>query len=71
MFYTDGSKIRNSTGAGVFSEDCRMRIFDSLGNIPTVYRMELYAIVLCLEEIQKERIKYKNIYIESGVEITK
>ena len=65
VFYTDGSKIGSNTGAGVFREDGGIRIYDSLGGIPTVYQMELYAIVLCLEEIQKERIEYKNIYIIS------
>ena len=65
VFYTDGSKIGNNTGAGVLSKDGGMRIFDSLCGIPTVYQMELYAIVLCLKEIQKKRIEYKNIYIIS------
>ena len=68
VLYTYGSKIGNNTGAGVFGEHGSIQISDSLGRLPSEYQMELYAIFLCLEEIYKEKIENKNIYIISDSE---
>ena len=66
--YTDGSKIGNNTRARIFGEHDSIQISDSFQRLPNVYQMELYAIILCLEEIHKEKIENKNIHIISDSE---
>ena len=37
----------------------------SLGDFPTVYQMELYAIILCLERMKTKKIENKKMFIIS------
>ena len=61
MFYTDGSKIGNNTGAGVFSKDGGMRIFDRYPNC-------ISKGIQCHCIVSERNIKRKNIYIISDTQ---
>ena len=65
VYFTDGSKFNNNTGAGVYGEKGSFKISSSLGDFPTVYQMELYAIILCLERVKTKNIENKKIFIIS------
>ena len=45
--FTDGSKIREGTGAGVYGKSVGRRLSFSLGRYATVFHAEIYAILAC------------------------
>lgn len=47
VWYTDGSKLNNSTGAGVFCPMDETKEFYPLGEFSTVFQSEVYAILMC------------------------
>jgi hypothetical protein len=51
VWYTDGSKSDEGTGAGVYGCGTRMRLSFSLGQYMTLFQAELYAIKACTMEI--------------------
>jgi len=51
-WYTDGSKMREGTGAGVFGQSVGRRLSFSLGKYATVFQAEIYAILACAHEVQ-------------------
>lgn len=63
IWYTDGSKTDNGTGAGVFGP--RHKHSEALGLTPTVFQAETYAIVLCIIKCLERNYKHANIYIIS------
>ena len=48
IWFTDGSKIREGTGAGVYGQSMRRRLSFSVGRYVTVFQAEIYAILACV-----------------------
>ena len=63
IFYTDGSKMDNSTGAGLTGPGINM--FFPMGRWPTVFQAEIYAILECASVCLKRNYKHANICIFS------
>jgi len=53
-WYTDGSKMRDGTGAGVFGQLVGQRLSFSLGKYATVFQAEIYSILACAHEVQSQ-----------------
>ena len=61
VFYTDGSKMDNRTGAGVFGPGIRMSV--PMGGYPTVFQAEIYAILECTRVCLSRKYRYAKICI--------
>jgi len=53
-WYTDGSKMREGTGAGAFGQSVGRRLSFCLGKYATVFQAEIYAILACAHEVQSQ-----------------
>jgi ribonuclease HI len=51
-WFTDGSKMKEGTGAGVYGQLVKRRLSFSLGRYATVFQAEIYTILACVYEIQ-------------------
>lgn len=49
IWYTDGSKINEGTGSGVYGPNTRISV--SLGKSSTIFQAELEAIRMCVEHL--------------------
>ena len=65
IWYTDGFRMREGTGAGVFGQTVKRRLSFSLGRYTTVFQAEIYAILACVHEIQIQNRPEKYICIRS------
>jgi ribonuclease HI len=65
MWYTDGSKINEGTGAGVYGYGIRHELSFSLGKYTIVFQAEVYAIKACAVENPGRDYRSRNIYILS------
>jgi len=67
IWYTDGSKMKEGTGAEVFGQSVKRRLSFPLGRYTTVFQAEIYAILACVYEIQfQNRLeKYVSICSDS------
>ncbi|XP_055542747.1 uncharacterized protein LOC129728335 [Wyeomyia smithii] len=63
VFFTDGSKIGSKTGAGIFGSGVQISV--AMGNWPTVFQAEIYAIIECVNVCLKRNYKHANICIFS------
>ena len=63
IFYTDGSKMNNSTGAGITGPG--MNISIPMGRWPTVFQSEIYAIYECTRVCLVRKYRHANICIFS------
>jgi len=54
VWFTDGSRTAEGTGAGVYGESVNRRLSFSLGKHATVFQAEVYAILACVHEIETE-----------------
>jgi len=54
VWFIDGSKMREGTGAGVYGQSMGRRLSFSLGRYATVFQAEIYAILACAHEIQSQ-----------------
>jgi ribonuclease HI len=52
VWYTDGSKMREGTGAGVYGQSVKRRLSYPLGRYTAIFQAEIYAILACVYEIQ-------------------
>ena len=52
VWFTDGSRMKDGTVAGVHGQSVGRRFSISLGRSATVFRAEIYAILACAYEIQ-------------------
>jgi ribonuclease HI len=50
--FTDGSKMKEGTGPGVYGKSVKRRLSFSLGRYATVFQAEIYGILACVNEIQ-------------------
>jgi len=51
VWYTDGSKMRDGAGAGVYGQSVRWRLSFPLGRYTTIFQAEIYAILASAYEI--------------------
>jgi ribonuclease HI len=69
VWYTDGSRTAEGTGAGVYGQSVNRRLSIPLGKHATVFQAEVYAILACTHEIeaQDRPEKYVSICSDSQV----
>ena len=69
VWFTDKSKMREGTGAGVYGQSVGQRLSFSLGTYATVFQAEIYVILACACEIQSHNRleKYVSICSDSLV----
>jgi hypothetical protein len=54
IWYTDGSKTAEGTGAGVYGQSVNRRLSIPLGKYATVFQAEVYVILACVFEIETQ-----------------
>ena len=59
--FTDGSRMKEGTGAGVYGQSVGRRLSFSLGRYATVFQAEIYAILACVHEIQSQNRPQKYV----------
>jgi hypothetical protein len=69
IWYTDGSKMKEGTGAGVYGQSLKRRLSFPLGRYTTVFQAEIYAILACVYEIQLHIKSEKYISICSDSQV--
>jgi hypothetical protein len=69
IWFTDGSKIKEGTRAGVYGQSVGKGLSFSLGRYATVFQAEKYAILACVYEtqFQSRPEKYGSICSDSQV----
>jgi ribonuclease HI len=67
VWFTDGSKMKEGTRAGVHGQSVGRRFSFSRGRYATVFQSEIYAILACVHEIQSQNRpeKYASICFDS------
>ena len=67
VWYTDGSRTVEGTGAGVYGQSANRRLSIPLGKYATVFQAEVYAILACVHEIEAQDWpeKYVSICFDS------
>jgi len=65
-WYTDGSKMREGTRAGVFRQSVGRRFSFSLGKYTTVFQAEIYSILACAHEVQSQNRLERYVSISSN-----
>lgn len=63
VWFTDGSKSEEGSGAGIYGERPRLKISCALGKFATVFQTEVYAILVCAQENIRRRYSNRHIYI--------
>ena len=63
VWYTDGSKMKEGSGAGVYELSVKRRLGFSLSKHKTVFQAEIYAILDCVCEIQLQNRPQKYVSI--------
>ncbi|KAJ8958286.1 hypothetical protein NQ318_017432 [Aromia moschata] len=61
--FTDGSKIGDKAGAGVYGKTTMTKLSFALGSYASVFQEEIYAILACGMEIPKTSPKRRTIQI--------
>jgi hypothetical protein len=54
VWYTDGSRAVEGTGAVVYGQSVNRRLSIPLGKHATVFQAEVYAILACVSEIETQ-----------------
>ena len=54
VWYTDGSRTAEGTGAGVYGQSVNRRLSIPLGKHATVFQAEVYAILACVHETETQ-----------------
>jgi len=69
VWFADGSRTAEGTGAGVYGQSVNRRLIISLHKHATVFQAEVYAILACVHEIetQERPEKYVSICSDSQV----
>jgi hypothetical protein len=63
IWYTDGSKTDNGSGAGIHGKTPRHDIYVSQGQNTTIFHAEIYAIGACIQENLRRGYLSKGIHI--------
>lgn len=61
--FTDGSRIDEKAGAGIFSEDLNLDCHLSLGKYTSVYQAEMLAVMYVLDHLMESRVMGKDVLI--------
>jgi len=69
IWFTDGSKMKEGTGAGVYGQSVGRRLSFSLGRYATVFQAEIYAILACVHKIQFQSRPEKHVSICSDSQV--
>jgi ribonuclease HI len=69
IWFTDGSKMREVTGAGVYGQSLGRRLSFSLGRYTTVFQAKIYVILACVYEIQSQNRPEKYVSICSDSQV--
>jgi len=69
VWFTDGSKMKEGTGAGVYRQSVGRRLSFSLGRYATVFQAEIYAILACVNKIQFQSRPEKHVSICSDSQV--
>ena len=69
VWFTDGSKMKEGTGARVYGQSVGRRLNFSLGRYATVFQAEIYAILACVYEIQFQSRPEKYVSICSDSQV--
>jgi len=71
VWFTDGSRTGEGTGAGVYGQSVGRRLNFSLGRYTTVFQAEINAILACVYEIQSQNRpeKYVSICSDSQADL--
>jgi hypothetical protein len=62
IWFTDGSRTAEGTGAGVYRQSVGRRLSISLGKQATVFQFEVHALLACIHEM-KLRIGQRNMLV--------
>ena len=54
VWYTDGSRTAEGTGAGIYGQSENRRLSISLGKHATVFQAKVYVILACDQEIETQ-----------------
>ena len=68
--FTDGSKMDEGTGAGIYCEEMGLKVSIPLGTSATVFQSETLAISKCCCILMERQVKEKKIVIYSDSEST-
>ena len=68
VWFTDGSKMREGTGAEVYGQSVGRRLSFPLGSYTAVSQAEIYVILACVHEIQTQNRSEKYVSICSDSE---
>jgi hypothetical protein len=63
VWYTDGSRTAEGTGARVYGQSVKRRLCIPLGKHATVFQAEVYAILACAHETEAQDWPEKYISI--------
>jgi hypothetical protein len=69
VWFTDGSRMREGTGAGVYGQSVGRRLSSSLGRYVAVFQVEIYAIWACCYEIRLQNGLEKYVSICSDRQV--
>jgi len=61
VWFADGSKMREGTGAGVYGQSVGRRLSFFLSRYATVFQVDIYAILACAYEIQSQNTPEKYV----------
>jgi hypothetical protein len=61
IWFTDGSRMKDGTGTGVYGQSVGRRLNFSLGRHATVFQAEIYAILACVYKIQLQNRSKKYV----------
>jgi len=70
VWFTDGSRTTEGTGAGVYGQSVNRRLSIAVGKHATVFQAEVYAILACVHEIETQDQPEKYISICSDSQAT-
>jgi ribonuclease HI len=69
VWFTDGSTMKEGTGAGVYEQSVGRRLSFSLGRYDAVFQAEIYAILARVHEIQSQNRLEKYVIICSDSQV--
>ena len=66
IWYTDGSKTANGTGAGIYGVRPRVSLSFNLGKYATLFQAWVFAILACIQENLRRGYINHNVHILSA-----
>jgi len=63
VWFTDGSRTEEGTGAGIYGQSVKRMLSISLGKHTAVFQAEVYAILACIHEIRTQDRPEKYVII--------